>query len=224
MCAWLALSASALSAQQPARVQVVTDSTEKVRLSGVIGTFLVDAGVRTRGLPWTTGSDLPVKWETPAAVVSTDPYALQRGMTRVRTGTFMGTIGDSVALSMALTLNGNDVGLQRVMIHVPSMEVTYTDGSGFIATREMIESSLRGEGMTLQPLKCSRETEGASYGNLIDAAVMPGKTASGLWWFWQSPMQMPEVTLTILYRRADMDEVECVGTGERDARDGNRVS
>ena len=61
----------------------------------------------------------------------------------------------------------------------------------------------------LQPLKCSRATEGASYGNLVDAAKVPGKTASGLWWSWQTVQQESQLGLTLLYRRADMAEVEC---------------
>jgi hypothetical protein len=61
----------------------------------------------------------------------------------------------------------------------------------------------------LLPLKCRRETEGASYGNLIDAVKLPGKTASGLWWFWQSMQQEMQISLSLLYRRADMAQVEC---------------
>ena len=55
----------------------------------------------------------------------------------------------------------------------------------------------------------SRATEGASYGNLVDAVKAPGKKASGLWWSWDAPQQQLRVMLTILYRRADMGEVEC---------------
>ena len=205
----LAWGAWPLTAQQFRSAGATADPAAQVKLSSVITAFLVDAGVRTRGLPWTTGAELPVKWETPAAVAATDPYSQQRGMTLVRSGTLTGTVGDTAALEMTLVLNGNEAGLQRVTMHFPVLLVSRPDSSGFWLHREMVEQSLRDDGLTLQPLKCSRETEGASYGNLVDAVGGPGKTASGLWWFWQSPMQEPTLTLTILYRRADMQEIEC---------------
>lgn len=59
-------------------------------------------------------------------------------------------------------------------------------------------------------MKCSRDKEGASYGNLIDAVKAPGKTSSGLWWYWDSPKQEMFLTLTLLYRRADMAKIECI--------------
>ena len=121
----------------------------------------------------------------------------------------MGTLGDSVALGMAITLRGAAAGLSSVSIVLDSMEVTNRDGSGFLVHRGMIEQALSNEGVTFQPLKCKRETEGASYGNLVDAVKVPGKTASGLWWSWQSVQQALSVELTLLYRRADMNQVEC---------------
>ena len=97
----------------------------------------------------------------------------------------------------------------RVIVSIGSMQVTYQNGHGFFATREMVEQALKNEGLQLQPLKCSRDKEGASNGNLVDAAKFPGKTSSGLWWSWQSAQQELSMSLTILYRRADMSEVEC---------------
>lgn len=192
--------ASGLHAQRPA---------QKIPVSKVLAAFLVDSGVRTRGLPWSTGSELPIKWATAAPVANEDARARAQGITLVRGGRFMGTLGDSVALEMAITLWGSPTGLSSVGIVLDSMEVTNRDGSGFLVHREMIERALRNEGVTFQPLKCKRETEGASYGNLVDAVKVPGKTASGLWWSWQSAQQAQSVGLTILYRRADMNQVEC---------------
>ncbi|MGH7710783.1 MAG: hypothetical protein ACREOG_05840 [Gemmatimonadaceae bacterium] len=183
----------------------------RVKLSAVIAAFLADSGVRTRGLAWTTGNDLGIKWESAAPKANPDQGALQRGLALVRTGTFTGTVGDSVALPMTITVSGTTIGLASVAIEIPSMEVTYSGGGGFFLTREMVETTLKNEGLTLQPLKCSREKEGASYGNLVDAVKAPGKTASGLWWFWQSPQQQSTLALTILYRRAEMAQVECQG-------------
>ena len=182
---------------------------QKVQLSTVIASFLADSGVRTRGLPWTTGAELPIRWESARPVPNPDEHSRTKGITLIRSGSFTGTVGDTVALKMEITLGGTAAGLAHVVVSLPSMEVTYANGSGFFLTREMVEKALEDEGVTLQPLKCSRDKEGASYGNLVDAVKVPGKTASGLWWFWQSAQQELSLSLTILYRRTDMAQVEC---------------
>ncbi|MGQ0765527.1 MAG: hypothetical protein ACT4OZ_07670 [Gemmatimonadota bacterium] len=176
----------------------------------MIATFLADSGVATRGLPWTTGNNLPIAWDSPNAVANPDQVAYARGLTLARAGKFIGTAGDRVSFEVSLTATGSQLGLARLSLWIPSLEVTNRQGGGgFIATREMVESALKAEGLSLQPIKCSREKEGASYGNLIDAVKAPGKTASGLWWMWDNPRSGPTLTLTVLYRGTDMNEVEC---------------
>jgi hypothetical protein len=206
-CVVIALTATSLPAQSTARV----GSPAGMRLGDLITDFLVDEGVRTRGLPCTTGSRLAVEWESDGPVANPDAYAQRQGRTLARSGSFTGVLSDSVALTMTVELAGNDASLRRVTIHLPSMLFTRPDGSGFFVPNEMVLRSLTDQGLTLAPLKCDREAEGASYGNLVEAVRAPGKTASGLWWFWQSPQQEPTLTLTVLYRRADMDAVECSG-------------
>jgi hypothetical protein len=183
----------------------------RVKLSAVITTFLADSGTRTRGLPWTTGNNLAIKWQSATPIPNTDQSARAKGLTLARSGSFVGTVGDSVALPMDITVVGTTLGLANVGINIPSMEVSLSGGRGFILNRAMVETALKNEGLTLQPLKCSREKEGASYGNLVDAVRAPGTTASGLWWMWDSPRQNPTLSLTIMYRRADMAQVECQG-------------
>jgi hypothetical protein len=114
-----------------------------------------------------------------------------------------------ITLPMTVTAAGGPAGLVHVVFAFTSLEVTNRNGSGFLVHREMVENALRHDGVTLTPLKCSRATEGASYGNLVDAVKVPGKTASGLWWFWQSVQQSTELSLSLIYRRADMAQVEC---------------
>jgi hypothetical protein len=206
----LGISLVLLGAFVPA-LNAQSRATNRVKLSAVIAAFLADSGVRTRGLAWTTGNELAIKWESPTPKANPDQNAAQKGLTLARNGTFTGTVGDSVALPMTIAIVGTRLGLARVGIHIPSMEVKLSGGSGFFLTREMVETALTNEGLTLQPLKCNRAKEGASYGNLVDAVKAPGKTASGLWWMWQSPQQQPELFLAIMYRRADMAEVECQG-------------
>lgn len=189
-----------LAAQQP----------EPVRLGTVLETFLVDSGVRTRGLPWTTGQGLPIRWESAGPIATDEQWLRNLGLTHVRNGRFIALVGDSVALPVAINLRGTDAGLAGLSLTFETLLVEHGEG-GFHLTREMIEKALVDQGAMLQPLKCSRETEGASYGNLVDAFRMPGKTASGLWWSWQAPMQELQVSLQLLYRRADMAQVECAG-------------
>ncbi len=205
------LAPSPTPAQQPTQRQTLRaqPAATPVKLSAVLTAFLVDSGVRTTGLPWTTGSALPIRWTTPRPVPNTDPAAVKRGMTKTRDGKFLGTLGDSIALGMYISVWGTDSGVTGVSVTLDSMLVELKDGSGFFLHREMLEVALRNEGLTFQPLKCKRETEGASYGNLIDAMKAPGKTASGLWWAWDSPQQQTTIVLTILYRRAEMNQVEC---------------
>jgi hypothetical protein len=183
----------------------------RVKLSAVIAAFLADSGVQTRGLPWTTGNGLAIKWQSAAPVPNPDQNARAKGLTLARSGSFIGTAGDSVALPMDITVVGTTLGLASVGINISSMEVNLSGGRGFIANREMVETALKNEGLTLQPIKCSRAKEGASYGNLVDAVKAPGKTASGLWWMWDSPQQGSTLSLMIMYRRADMAQVECQG-------------
>jgi len=204
--ALVVLGAPSFLSAQPKKA--VKPAMEKVKLSAVIGAFLVDSGVRTRGLAWTTGSELPIKWAT-AKPVAAPEYLRKDGITQARSGTLLGTVGDTVALEMAITVSGTEAGLAQVAIGMASLEVTNKDGSGFFVHRGMVEDALKNEGVTLQPVKCSREKEGASYGNLVDAVKVPGKTASGLWWTWDSPQQGPNLSMTILYRRTDMAKVEC---------------
>ena len=196
----VAVSPTVVAAQAGART---------VRLADLIGAFLVDSGVRTTGLPWTTGNTLPIRWETAAPIANTDPNARARGLTHTRTGSVRVTLGDSVRLPMHVLAIGPANGLASVTFSFDSLMVDTGGGNGFWVHREMVETALRNDGMILQPIKCSRDTEGASYGNLIDAAKMPGKTASGLWWFWQSVQQEMQITLSLMYRRADMARVEC---------------
>lgn len=181
----------------------------KVRLSAVLAAFLVDSGVKTRGLAWTTGSALPVVWATPGPVANPDKAAGAKGLPLIRSGTFTGTVGDTVALAMTVQLTGAESGLTRVMVGMMSMAVTGKRGGGFVLTREMVELALKHEGVALTPLKCSRAKEGASYGNLVDVIKLPGKTASGLWWYWDSPAQRMLLNLTLMFRRTDVNEVEC---------------
>lgn len=112
---------------------------------------------------------------------------------------------------MTIVVSGSNLDVASAAIGISSMAVNTPAGGGRYRTREMVEAALKNDGLTLQPLKCRRDKVGASYGNLVDAVKASGKTASGLWWMWQSPQQEPELYLTILYPRVEMAQVECQG-------------
>jgi hypothetical protein len=164
----------------------------------VIAAFLADSGVRTRGLPWTTGDALGVKWATATPVRNPDESSLAAGRSLARLATFIAPVAKQ-HIPVQLTVEGNELGLARVLFTMPMQEVT----------REQIETALQQDGLALQPLKCSREKEGASFGNLLDAAKAPGKTASGLWWNWNCAHDGCTLSLTLLYRKADAARIEC---------------
>ena len=136
------------------------------------------------------------------------PGALRVGIIHTDWPVFIPEGGCTSYLGDVLAI-GPANGLASVTFSFDSLLVDTGGGNGFFVHREMVETALKNDGMILQPIKCSRDTEGASYGNLVDAAKMPGKTASGLWWFWQSVQQEMQISLSLMYRRADMAQVEC---------------
>jgi hypothetical protein len=173
---------------------------QTVKLSTVIAAFLADSGVRTRGLDWTSGSALPVKWQSARPVPAAD-WLKQQGYTLSRTGTANITVGDMPAMEMEVGLWGNAAGLQKSYVSFTLNEMTM----------DLVEQALVKDGFTLQPLKCERAKEGASYGNAVYVAKAPGKTASGFHESWNCAHDGCTGMLTLLYRKADVAAVECNG-------------
>jgi hypothetical protein len=169
-----------------------------VPLGKVIAAFLADSGVPTRGLPWTTGDQLGVKWASAKPIRNPDQSAFSAGRSLARRATFTAPIAKE-HIPVEMTAEGNELGLARVLFTMPMQDVT----------REQIEEALGRDGLTLQPLKCSRQKEGASFGNLLDAAKVPGKTGAGLWWNWNCAHDGCTLALTMLYRKPDAAQIEC---------------
>lgn len=182
------IASSSLAAQQP------------LRLSAVLTAFLTDSGVATRGLPWTTGSSLPVKWETPKPVAA--PYLKQDGFSLRRVGKCRVNVDGRRPVEASVDVLGNEVGIQRVSVSFDLAELEL----------ELAERSLAADGIQLSPLKCSRKTEGASYGNLVYVIKAPGKTATGLWEFWDCSATHCGGGFSILYRKTDVSKVDCAST------------
>lgn len=173
---------------------------EPVDVGALVSAFQADSGVATRGLPWTTGGDLPIQWES-AQPVASAPYLQSEGLTQTRTGHVQVAV-DSLTREATVSVHGNENGIQRTEIVLQELDSWIT---GPLAT------AIPSAGVALTPLKCDLATEPASYGNVVWVAKAPGKTASGLWMGWNCAHDGCGIALTLLYRKADVDKVECVG-------------
>lgn len=175
---------------------------QAVPLPTVLATFLADSGVPTRGLAWDRGASLPVRWDTPAPVAAQN-YLMMQGLTQVRSGMLQVAIGDTIVREAMLTIAGTPQGIQRVDVSIASLDSWLTGP---------IEAALEG-GLTLRPLKCARETEGASFGNVAWVVRAPRKTASAAVMIWNCGHDGCGIQVGIRYRRADLNEIECTGGG-----------
>jgi hypothetical protein len=189
-----AIGASRLAAPAPVRAQ------QPVKLSAVILAFLPDAGVPTRGLPWSSGDHLPVRWQSAKPVASAD-YLKQQGFTLSRTGTVRVALEGGKVQEATLQVAGNQLGVQQVSVSWNVLSGPF-DGAA---------RALEADGVSLKPLKCRREAEGASFGNVVHVAAAKGKQATGLWENWNCAHDGCGFGLTILYRRSALAQIECSG-------------
>ena len=182
-----ALPGNSIAAQQP------------VTLGVVLTAFLADSGVPTRGLPWTTGNQLPIQWESAQPVKL--PYQHQQGFTHHRTGKLRLAGAGKTPLAATIEVEGIAAGIARTAVYFSLGEWPL----------EAAEKALIADGLKLSALKCSREKEGASYGNIVYVVKAPAKTASALWASWDCAQSGCSGGFTILYRRADVSMIECAG-------------
>jgi hypothetical protein len=170
-------------------------------LSALLTTFLADSGVRTQGLSWATGQELSIEWQSANPVKI--PYATQDGSTVSRTGTARASLDDGSVIDATVEVAGNEVGIQRVTVSFDAPELP--------KNLVLAEQSLTAACIALTPLKCSRDTEGASYGNLVYVLKAPGKTASALHESWNCAHDGCGAALTIVYRKKDVAAIPCFG-------------
>lgn len=182
-------------------VPAFAEAQQPVKLSVFLTTFLADANVKTRGLPWTTGAGLPVKWQSPKPVAAA-AYLKQQGFTLSRTGTIRVTV-EEAQLDATVEVVGNDAGIQQVSIGWNQLSGPF----------DAAPRSLGTDGIVLEALKCKRETEGASYGNLVHVVKAPGKTASALWESWNCAHDGCGYGIAILYRKSAVAAIECASGG-----------
>ena len=174
---------------------------QATKLSTIITGFLADSGAKTAGLPWITGNALPVKWKTAKPVPATEQYLKNQGYTLQRSGLAQVKVGSQPASTTSIDVHGTDTGIQQVVVGFAN-DVGF-EGSG------PFEKALESDGITLTPLKCSKDKEGASYGNLVYAMKAPGKLASALWESWNCGQEGCGFSMTIVYRKSDLAQVEC---------------
>jgi hypothetical protein len=172
-------------------------------LGGIVSAFLADSGTRTRGLPWTTGQGTGIRWESATPVENPDTWLNNPALTLARIGTARVPIGGK-ARDLNVRVHGNPAGIQRV-----SLSFLF-DGLEGGDMREAVGTALADGQVTLTPLKCEKAAEGHSYGNLVYVVASPGKAASALWWNWNCAADGNcGFDQIILYRRADLAQVEC---------------
>ncbi len=188
---------AALLAQNQA--QPSTPDLASTTFPALLSAFLADSGVPTRGLNWGVAGSLPVKWTT---TKPTKPaWDVGPGITLQHEGTVHVAVSDTAGVDIQLFVYGNSASVQRVAV---SWDMDLLTGPA-------AEALLTGAGWMLKPLKCARDTEGASYGNLLFAAKAPGKTASGLHENWNCAHDGCTDAMTIYYRKADVPQIDCAG-------------
>jgi hypothetical protein len=170
-----------------------------VTLAAAVSPFLPDSADRAPRVDWTTGAALPIRWASPGPVDA--PYLRAEGMSHRREGT--------------IRLAGSDGPIDGLIVTqgVPTlvMQVAFT----WDMEAMVVDSALAGlerAGVGLRPLKCDRAKEGYSYGNAVYTMRIAGKRPQGLHMSWNCGAAVGcSATLTILYRRADVERVECAG-------------
>lgn len=198
----------ALLALAAAQVPVAAEAQDSsATLGGVISAFLADSGARTRGLPWTTGNSAGIAWESAAPVKNPDTWMNNPALTLARIGTAQVMIGGKPR-DLNVRVHGNQAGIQRVSVSY-MYDGNFEEGD----MRDHVGAALEEGRVALKPLKCDKANEGHGYGNLAYVVTAPGKLASALWWNWNCAGDGNcGFDQIILYRRADLTQVECAGS------------
>jgi len=183
-------------------------SPQPVKLSTVLSAFVPAAGTQTRGLSWTTAGELPIKWEN-ATPVAPPAFEANQGFTMKRTGALVLEVGAELK-DASIQVLGNQTGVQQVTIAWQQLSGPFDQAS----------LALAADGVGLTPLKCRRETETASFGNLVQVAQFKGKIGVALWENWNCGHDGCGFSMTLLYRRTAADQVECVGQEDATAQAG----
>ncbi len=188
-----------LSLHAQKQVQPSTTRPVPTTFPVLLSTFLADSGVATRGITWAVAGNLPVMWTTTKPTAPA--YDVGQGITMQHQGAVRVEVSDTSAVEMTLFVYGNSSGIQRVAV---SWDMQALQGAA-------AEALLTDAGWTLKSLKCARESEGYSYGNLLYAVKAPGKTASGLHEDWNCAQEDCAIAMTIYYRKAELPQIECAG-------------
>lgn len=111
--------------------------------------------------------------------------------------------GRQVPGAWRVTLQGPRAGPYQVLVS------TEGDAQGLDLDMAKV---LVAAGWTVEPYKCRRETEGATYGNLVHVVTPPGGRPLWLHENWNYGQASGlGIAVTLLYFRDEADKVECVG-------------
>ena len=120
-------------------------------LPAVISAFLADSGVRTRGLPWTTGSGTAIKWESVSPVRNPDTWINNPALTLARIGAVQVPLSGKVR-DLNVRVYGSQAGIQRVSFSFP-WDSNFESGD----LRDSVGVALQAGDVSLTPLKCGKK-------------------------------------------------------------------
>ena len=135
---------------------------QPLRAATLITAFLADSGVPTRGMDWSTGNGLSVRWASARPVANPDQSAVPRGLTLARIGTARVIMGEGAPVDVTVSLAGNANGIQRV-----SFGMSYNGDTGPADPKDRLGRALTADGIVLTSLKCDRAKEGLGFATCL---------------------------------------------------------
>jgi hypothetical protein len=172
-----------------------------VTINELVRALMPDDGA-SRDVAWAAVSGLAVKWES-AGPVAADDWLKREGFTLRRTGTARVVVGSEPPLDATVVLQGTRAGFQQAIVFWNLLSGPFDGGI----------NALRAAGFELTPLKCDREKEGASYGNVVWLLAAKGKRANPLGENWDCAQNGCHFTLTIFKSPQSVDAIECYSGG-----------
>lgn len=202
----LACAPGAIAPAATASAPAGTPANAAPKLGAVLLAFTPDAAAPSRNLPWTAGAGLPVKWDGPAGPAP--EYLKAQGMTRQRTGSLRVTLDTPAPAKVQVILQGDANGIRKV-----SLGFAYDGNQGpEVEPMGRIDRALAADGIKLGALKCRKEGEGVTGGNVAYLLPLAGRKPAAVIEFWSCGADgtcMLDVTLAD--PKGDLSDVECHG-------------
>lgn len=172
-----------------------------VTINELLRALMPDVGA-SRDVAWAAVSGLAVTWES-AEPVAAEDWLKREGFMLRRTGTARLIIGGEPPIDATIVLQGTRAGFQQALVSWNLLSGPFDSAM----------NALRADGFELTPLKCDREREGASYGNVVWMLSSDAKRAIPLGENWDCAQNGCRFTLTIFKSPQSVDAIECYSGG-----------